>query len=1345
MTITRSNIPSGMYPLSSAQNRIWFMENLNEGTRAYNDPYDFKITGKLDVTKLNQSIQILIERHESFRTIFSNEDGQPQQKILSVLKNDLEIISLESEPEEKVRERLAHYSLINGQRKFDLTKGPLFYFGLLILGKDQYIFLLNFHHIISDAFSVRIFLDELLEVYHSLVENKTPELPEIPVTYKDFAVWENTWLTGDECRKQVDFWKNELLGVPDMLQLPMDMPRPRVQQFRGAEYHFSVDETIRRKLHLICKKHGTSMLVPMLSAFGVMLSKYSLQDDLVIGVPVANRAEEELQTMIGVLINTLPIRIKLDHTAGFSDLVGITGKKFMNAYENQGVPFDRLAEELKVKRSLNSSPIFQVLFNYLTSFRDEMRIPDLSLQMLPGERRVALVDLTLTVYDQQSHADCVIQYDSDLFNHETIERMAGHYLTILNAIVADENIRIGDIPLLTQQEKDLMLEQWNETGREYPKDKCAHQMFEAQAALTPDLIAVEDDHGSLTYKELNERANRLASWLVQKGAGEGTSVALFVERGIDMLVGMQAIVKSGAAFLPLDPIYPKPRLELIVEDAKPVLFLTQRKLNDKIPSTGAGIIFMDDHTNYDSQPGVNLQRGNPRMPAYLLYTSGSTGIPKGVPILHSAVVNLVSFFRRMLKVTEKDVMLSVTTIAFDIAELEMYLPLFSGAKVVIASQETVMDMSLLIERIRNSGATLFQATPVTYKMLLLNNWSGKAGLKVITGGEALSKELARALLERCDEVWNSYGPTETAIYSTSCNLTREDTEGDGFSPIGFPLDNTSVYVLNSHLVPVPVGIPGELYIGGEGLSPGYLNLPETTDQRFIPDHLSGKTGGRLYKTGDLVRYFEDGRLVFLNRIDSQVKIRGFRIELGEIESILAQFSGIRESVVALKEDVTGEKMLIAYYIPDEGMAFGQAELKLFIKERLPDYMVPSAFMKMEKFPLTSNNKIDRKLLPEPDNTAKPDAGTYIKPETPTEKKLAKIWELILKVDKMGIHEDFFESGGHSMIAVTLIIKIEKEFGIRIPLATLFERSTIHSMAELLDQGAKKVSEKWRSLVSIRPEGHKKPLFLVHGLGLNVLLYTTIVNLLDPEQPIYGLQAKGLNGLDAPLETIEAIAAYYISEIMTIEKEGPYNMAGFSFGGKIAFEMARQLTDMGKSVSFLGLFDTVADGQMEDLTIIRKNSRKISHMVNYLSWNVKSLFTENNDDSPMQVMKRKWKGLERKIVGMDLNVKKVEQRSNGTEDELPEYLTLVHRANTRADKQYVIRPYNGTVHLFRARNQTFYIEDPVNYGWDKYALGGVIIHEIPGEHSSIFAPPNDQYFADILQQHLNVVHDGMQIN
>lgn len=1334
MTMTHTLNTTGLFPLSSSQSRIWFMEYLDETITAYNIPLDFRITGKLSPSLLEKSINILIERHEALRTIFVEVNGAPFQKILPELIVPLEIIHIEKEMDGEQDELIRKHSLEHSKYKFDIRRGPLCHFRLLVTGQQEHIFLMNFHHLVCDALSVGIFMEELVTVYQSYIDQKPVDLPPVLFTYSDYCLSEKEWLLGDEYKQQLHFWKKELAGIPDILKLPIDNHRPKIQTYNGSEFHFSIGQELKEKLGVISQKNGTGLFIPLLTAFGTLLSRYSLQDDFVIGVPVAKRNQFELESLIGVLINSLPIRFNFTEGTTFTEAIRMTKDKFYSAFENQDVPFERLVEELKVKRNMSSPPVFQALFNYLTVYKKEIQLPGILFRMMDGERETAQLDLTLTIHDHKNSLDCNFEYNTDLFSKTTIARLAGHYLSFLQQIPTREDLPARAISFLTPEESDLMLRKWNQNRAEYPFDKCIHQQFEEQVRKSPESVALVFENEQLTYSELNARANKLAHYLAGRGAREDSIVAICLERSVDLLVSVLAVAKTGATYLPLDPIFPKARLGLILDDAQPVLFITQYSLREQMPENKAELLYIDERDRYTNEPVDDLHFGNPQKAAYIIYTSGSTGKPKGVLVKHNSTLNCVNSITKKMRVTSQDTLLAVTTVAFDVAEMDFYLPLLNGGKLVLANQETMHDIELLKSKIESSGATLFLATPVTFKMLILSSWKGKKDLRILSGGEALSRELAGKLLERCGEVWNGYAPTETTIYSLVKHVLPEDTTGEGYMELGRPLDNTILYVLNSKQVPVPVGIPGELYIGGEGVSNGYINLPEMTKERFIQDPFGPDPSVKLYKSGDLVQYLPDGTVAFLNRIDFQVKIRGFRIELGEIESVLSQVKGIKENVVIVREDAGGEKMLVAYYVLENKSEVSYKELRQYLKERLPDYMIPSAFIPMEKFPLTSTLKVDRNALPDPDLSSARESTGYVGPKTQTEQKLARIWTAILNQKKIGIHDDFFEIGGHSMLAVALMVKIEKELNIRLPLASLFDRSTIHLLAELIDQNSDSIE--WRSLVPIRPAGMKKPLFLVHGLGLNVLLYTTIVNYLDPEQPVYGLQAKGLNGMDEPLTTIESIAAYYISEIQSIDKEGPYALAGFSLGGRIAFEMARQLDEMGKKVSFLGILDATAESSVADQPFLKRSRYRIKYAYNYILWNIASFFREPNE-TKFSVITRRWNGLVKRVRGIDIKVDDKDGHiSKGKKSELPKYLRKVHRVNRTANLRYVVRSYNGTVHLFKAQNQTFYIPEPDNYGWDKVVKKGVLVHEIPGEHSNTFAPPNDKYFAEILQKSLD---------
>jgi thioesterase domain-containing protein/acyl carrier protein len=682
-----------------------------------------------------------------------------------------------------------------------------------------------------------------------------------------------------------------------------------------------------------------------------------------------------------------------------------------------------------------------------------------------------------------------------------------------------------------------------------------------------------------------------------------------------------------------------------------------------------------------------------------------------------------------------DVLLAVTTVSFDIAGLELYLPLIVGATVVIATSEEAMDARLLAEKIDKEQITFMQATPVTWRMLMITNWHGNKSLKALCGGEALQQDLGNQLVRHCSEVWNVYGPTETTIWSTLQQVKYHEI-AEGYEPIGKAIANTTLYILDNQLNPVPIGVPGELFIGGDGVAKGYYNRPDLTKERFLNNPYAKSSNQRIYRTGDQVKMLHDGTLVYLNRLDNQVKIRGFRIELGEIEAAIARVEGIVQNVVIVREDTANNKRIVAYLIAQKGSEPDKLALRNYLSGCLPEYMIPAAFVVMEQFPLTPNGKIDRKLLPQPDSGSDTVTVNFVEPSGFTERMLAEIWKDLLKMNKVSATDDFFDLGGHSLLAVSLMGRIEQQTNKRLPLATLFMNSSLRALAQVVDN--QENASDWRSLVRIKPFGNMIPLFLVHGAGLNVLLYNTLINNMSIDQPVYGLQAKGLNGVDKPLETMEEIALHYIAEIKTEFPKGPYALAGFSLGGIIAFEMTRQLNAMGERVVFLGMFDTVAQTSQKHLSPLAKRLKRMKLVAHQIGFNIKALATEGGHDRSKMLL-WKFRSMQRKVNTLFFNIKASKAYQSGDREKLPEFMLNVHEMNNRAGDNYVLKPSDLNIDLFRAMHQTFYIEDSLYYGWSKYALKGIKVHHVPGEHSTIFWPPYDVGFARILQKRLDDVN------
>jgi len=1335
-TISNTDFPrtSKLYPASVGQKRLWFLENFEPGNSVYNMPLDYRIKGVLDVPVLEKSIETLIDRHESLRTVILTSGNDTLQKVIERYPYVLKVENLEHLSVNEKSTLEEKYSTENEIHIFNIETGPLFIFKLLKIGSAEWRLLINIHNSISDEWSVKILFEELGLIYTALKEHKPVILPELPITFGEYAAVQNKWLEGEECKKQLDYWIKELKGAPELLQLPLDFQRPRNQTYDGDEVQFTLDAALTEQLQVFSEQCDGSLLITLLSIFNTLLSRYASQEEFLVGIPLSGRVYEEQDLLVGMQVNNFPLRITPLDTMTFPEMVEMCKVKLNLAIENQLLPIDQIIEELKVARTPNISPLYQVIFNMLDMFNEEISLSESKMEILDKRRHIAKVDLSLHIYKTNKSLNCILEYNTNLFKKSRIERMAGHFVEIVKSILQNPHQKIRQIPILTELEKEVILGEWNATTVDFPREKCIHELFEQQVLKTPGTIAIRDENKAITYSELNAKANKLARYLHDSGAVEESLVSICMERSTDILVALLAVLKAGCTYIPLDPIYPKDRLALILEDGNPVLMITEKNLLESIPESNAKNIFIEDYDAYSKYSGENTNfLVTPNTIAYLIYTSGSTGKPKGVQLEHFSFVNFICSMAKQPGITSADVILAVTTISFDIAGLEMFLPILNGASIFVASQETSMNPDLLIQRIEDSKATILQATPVTFRMLNSAEWVGSKRLKILCGGEAMPKELAYDLISKCGELWNMYGPTETTVWSTVEKVEVDENDKIGYINLGKPIDNTFIYVLNTEFQPVPIGYPGELFIGGDGLARGYFNLPAMTQEKFLPDPFSDQPGARMYRTGDLVQQTENGKLEFLNRVDSQVKIRGFRIELGEIESAISQFSTIKNNVVIVREDNPGDKKLVAYIIKGEAEDIDISELRVFLKTKIPDYMVPSAFVFIEQFPLTPNGKIDRKVLPSPIDSAPQQSKSYIAPQTETEIKLAAIWSDVLKINQIGTDEDFFEIGGHSMVAVTLMVKIEKELGTRLPLAILFDNSTIHDMAQLIDQKSERVS--WGSLVPIRSKGSKKPLYLVHGAGLNLLLYTTIVAHLDPDQPVFGLQAKGLDGEDEPLYSIEEIAAYYNSEILAIDNSGSYALAGFSMGGQLAYEMARQLVEAGKKVSFLGVFDTVSEDAASDYHIpfFKRYTLRLLRFFNQLFW-VIGTFLKMPVNQKYDFFITKFRTQIKKIT-KNYDRDKPDGVSIGKQSELPKYLHKVHRANFIALERYILPSYPGKLTLFRAMHQTFYIKDPIKYGWAEY-VKEVIIYDIPGEHSSIFAPPNDELFARTLQKCLD---------
>jgi amino acid adenylation domain-containing protein len=1033
-------------PLSLEQQRLWFFNQLEPGSPLYNMPIASRLRGPLNPAALQQAMDTVLARHEALRTRFVGQE--PAQTIDTPSSVPMQTIDLRHLPEAQREAEARRLLEVEAKLPFDLSRDLMVRTVLVRLDEQDWIFLVLMHHIASDDWSWRVFCSEVAAAYTAITANRPIELPEPPIQYGDFAVWQKEWLRGEVLKKETAYWRKQLEDAPPILELPTDYPRPASQTFRGACEWLEFSPKLSEEINALSQAGNVTPYMILLTAFQALLHRHTGQEDIVLGSPVAGRARASLERVIGLFVNMLVLRTRLDGNPTFFESLHRTQATVLEALAHQEMPFEKLVEELQPERSASYSPLIQVMFALQDELSDHLKLPGLVISQFQLDPGTAKFDLTFTIVKSGAEYRCCAEYNTDLFEAATVRRMLGHYERILESIASDPDQMLSDLPLLTVEERQQMLVDWNKTAAEYPPDKCVHELFTKQAALTPKAVAVVFRDESLTYEELNWRANQLAHHLKFLGAGPETLVAISTERSLEMVIALLGTLKAGAAYVPLDPSFPAERLRFMLEDSKASLLLTRTAEQERLGGLPANVRAVCLDTDWrliseerDDELPVSM---TPENLAYVIYTSGSTGWPKGVQIPHRAVVNFLHSMQREPGLTSADTLLAVTSISFDIAGLEIFLPLVIGARVVLTSTEEIFDAARINALIRNSRATVMQATPSFWQFLVEADWFGDRRIKVLCGGEALSRELADKLLERAGEVWNLYGPTETTIWSALCKVMP----GTGAMSIGRPIANTQIYLLDAHLQPVPIGVPGELHIGGDGVARGYLNRPELTQEKFIEDPFGG---ARLYKTGDIARYRPGGAIECLGRNDFQVKLRGHRIDLGEIESVLRRFPNVCEAVVLLCGDERGQKRLVAYLqrsshpSPDAGM------LQQFVKSKLPDYMMPSVFVVLDKFPLTPNGKINRKALPPPQSERPESKHGFTPPRTPTEELLAKIWRELLGQSVIGIDDNFFETGGHSLLAMQLMARVRNEFQAELSLRNIFEAPTIAELAFILDR------------------------------------------------------------------------------------------------------------------------------------------------------------------------------------------------------------------------------------------------------------------------------------------------------
>jgi amino acid adenylation domain-containing protein len=1334
---------TGPLPLSFAQERLWLVDRLAPGSPAYNLPVALRFTGALDVPALRESLAAVVRRHESLRTRFEVRDGGPVQ-VIDPPGFALPLIELSALPPEAREAEGARLAAEEMLRPFDLERGPVFRSMLVRLAAGSHLLLSTMHHIVSDGWSLGVFARELSLLYAALSAGQPAILPRLPIQAADFAAWQRRTVSGPVLEQQIDSWRHQLAGLDPVLDLPADRPRPPVRSERGDSRSFAIAPPVLQSLEELRAREGTTLFTALLAAFFALLSRVTGRDDLCVGTPVAGRRQVETEGLIGFFVNTLVPRADLAGNPPFREHLARVHRTFLDAQENQDVPFDRLVLELAPERSLSYTPIFQVSFTLQNAPARPLVLPGLTVGMVEGSTQTSKFDLTLTMQAHGTDLFGSLTYATDLFDGSTVERLAGHFERLLTAAAAHPETPVRDLPLLAPAEEEQLIRRWNDTAAPVRTDRRLHQLIEAWAAETPDVPAVElPGTDALGFAELNRRANRLARRLLAAGAGPETRVALCMERHPDLIVGVLATLKAGAAFVVIDPAQPTARLALVLRDAAPAAVLTREPAASRLPELEIPVIRLDNDADLASQPDTDPGLPPPLdlpldHPAYVIYTSGSTGVPKGVVIRHGAVLNLLAALEEAIyQGSGPGLRVSVNAPLYFDGAIKQIIQLAQGRTLCLVPEEARPDAAALGRFLAEQRVDAFDCTPAQLEALIANGW-GEDGRpvpgRVLVGGEAISPALWDRLGRiRTTRFFNVYGPSECTV-----DTTVREIGPDAPRPVlGKPIANVRTHVLADLSTLQPVGVPGELCVGGAGLARGYLGRLELTAERFVPDPFAVEPGARLYRTGDLARRLPEGELEFLGRIDHQVKVRGFRIELGEIEAALREHPAVRSSVVLARDDSRGARLLAAYVAGAPAAPPDPAALRAFLGERLPAYMVPAAFVVLDALPLTRNGKVDRKALPTPDRAAAGAAGGA-QPGVPgprdlLELEMVRLWEEVLGVRPVGIRDDFFALGGHSLLAVQLTARLGRHLGREIPLAALLGHPTVEALASVLRRQEPEGAQPLRRTPLVElAAGSGRPLFLVHPIGGEILAYVHLARLLAAPpaggRAIYGLQVPDR---EEPWQTIEEMATGYLRSIREVQPEGPYTLGGWSMGGVVAFEMARQLESAGEGVDLVALIDSFApDGRRVQAAGIELLASFAFDLASALGVDLTAIagllppdLAELETGEALERIAEVAGRIGLLPVGLDAA-------------ELARRFT-VFAAGHRALERYVPGPCRAPLVLFRATERPAGAPPPApDLGWGRLATElPVVVHELPGDHYTLLREPAVEGLALRLRAHL----------
>jgi amino acid adenylation domain-containing protein len=1307
-------------PLSYAQQRLWFLDQLVPNSPVYNVPSTWRLTGHLNLSALERSITEIVQRHEALRTIFISSNGKPMQQIMPSSSVSISVVDLSNIPDSYREQKALSYATAEGQRPFDLTSGPLLRASLIRLGPDDQLLNLTMHHIVSDGWSVEVMLRELAVHYAAFAQGQVPCLEKPPVQYADYAHWQRQWLQGEVLEKQLLYWRNQLHDVP-VLELPADRPRPAVRSYRGGSQTIMLSNKLSLDLKQLSRQQGVTLYMTLLAAFDVVLHRYTGQNDIAVGSPIAGRTRSEVENLIGLFVNTLVLRTDLSGDPTFLELLCRIRETTLAAYTHQDLSFEKLVEELRPERSLSQSPLFQVMFSLEHAPTEGFRLGNLTVTPVDSQCQNVKFDLNLVVRDTAQGLRLLLNYSTELFDDTTIVRMIEHFQILLKSIAADPPQRIAALPMLSEAERHQLLVEWNGTKREYAEDKCVHEIFETQVEKTPDALAVVSEDGQLTYRELNRKANQLARYLRKRGVGRDFTVGICMNLSVDLIVGLLGTLKAGGAYVPLDPEYPKDRLEFILADARADILLTQQEFSNLLPKyTGKKLALDKDwgEISLESEENLSHQVAANDL-AYVIFTSGSTGKPKGVMIEHTGLTNYLNHCVSAYPMQAGRGSLVHSSIAFDATITGLFAPLLVGRATYLVPRTDNLE-ALATMLLRLGDFSVVKITPAHLALLSRQispqNAQDLARCFVI-GGENLTADQIAYWQKNAPNtlLFNEYGPTETVVGCIVYEARK--WRGTGSVPIGRAIPNTTAYVLDQRMQPVPIGVPGELYIGGGGVARGYLNRDDLTREKFIADPFSAEPGARLYRTGDVAHYISDGNIVFDGRIDNQVKLRGYRIELGEIESVFCQHPAIGAAAVLARGDNPEDRRLVGYFVSNHSPCPTSSELRNFLSGQLPDYMVPSAFICLDALPLTFNGKIDTKALPPPEGTMSDSKAVYIAPRDDLERHLITIWESVLGIRPIGVKDNFFHLGGHSLLAVKVFFEIEKFTHRKLPLSILFQAPTVEQLAVIVRREVD--GSIYSSLVPIQPNGSKTPLFLVHGADGGVLNFVDLARHMDEDQPLYGLESPGRLGESEPLTEIASIASHYVDEIRKVQPKGPYLLVGYCIGGTVAYEMSKQLAAQGQNIALLALMDSpppVRNHSLRD-TMHRARRALNNRIIHRYSHHVRNLRNLGYPEWPAYVLEK-------------LNVAKAQifasmfpDKSSTETDVRPAHRAGVMVANISATRNYEPEPYPGRITLFLTQDSTLNPPNDQRLAWSELAEGGVELHTIPGDHSNMLWGPH----------------------